>query len=220
MSIYDNETKIYPDLNPLAPQEPQTYRLKKLTEIETFLLDESEARRWEAKKKKRLNMATRIVDTGLITSAAITGGASIPAFASSISLPVCAALGGFGVVLSLLTVAIRKFSRGLTMKQGKHDAIMLLAQSKLDSLTDIISQAMQDGDISLTEFHKVLQEVEKYCKIKTDIRNRTKAKIKQIEKEQREEIFEQGSKKGRKEAKEVFLRQIANTSGTQGVNAI
>ena len=29
MSIYDNETtiKIYPDLNPTGPQEPQTYRL-------------------------------------------------------------------------------------------------------------------------------------------------------------------------------------------------
>ena len=106
------------------------------------------------------------------------------------------------------------------MKQGKHDAIMLLAQSKLDSIADIISRAVQDGDISPTEFHKVLQEVEKYRKLKADIRNRTKAKVKQIEKEQREEIFEQGRKEGRKESKEDFLRQIANASGTQGVNAI
>ena len=45
MSIYDNETKIYPDLNPTAPQEPQAYRLKKLTEIEAFILGEIEARR-------------------------------------------------------------------------------------------------------------------------------------------------------------------------------
>ena len=52
MSIYDNETKIYPDLNPSAPQEPQTYRLKKLTETEAFFLDEIEARRWQVKKKK------------------------------------------------------------------------------------------------------------------------------------------------------------------------
>ena len=29
MSIYDNETKLYPDLNPSAPQESQTYRLQK-----------------------------------------------------------------------------------------------------------------------------------------------------------------------------------------------
>ena len=53
---------------------------------------------------------------------------------------------------------------------------------------------MQDEDISPTEFHKVLQEVEKYCKLKADIRNRTKAKVKQIEKEQQEELLEQGIK--------------------------
>ena len=62
---------------------------------------------------------------------------------------------------------------------------MLLAQSNLDSIADIILQAMQDGDISPIEFHKVLQEREKYRKLKADIRNQTKAKIKQIKKEQR-----------------------------------
>ena len=51
---------------------------------------------------------------------------------------------------------------------------------------------MQDEDISHTEFHKVLQEVEKYRKIKADIRNQAKAKVKEIIKEQREEILEQG----------------------------
>ena len=75
---------------------------------------------------------------------------------------------------------------------------------------------MQDGDISPTEFHKVLQEVEKYRKLKPDIRNQAKAKVKEITKEQREEILEQG----RKEGEENFLRKIANTSGTQVVNPI
>ena len=166
-------------------------------------------------KKKRLNIIIGIVDTGLITSAVITGGVSIPEFASGFGLPIGAAFGGLGVVLSLLTVATQKFSRGQTVKQGKHNAIMLLAQSKLDSIADIISQAVQDGDISPTEFHKVLQEREKYHKFKADIRNQTKAKVKQIKKE-REEILEQG----RKEGKGIFLWQIANSSGTQGVNAI
>ena len=36
MSIYDNKTKIYPDLKPAIPQEQQTYRIEKLTEIETY----------------------------------------------------------------------------------------------------------------------------------------------------------------------------------------
>ena len=59
----------------------------------------------------------------------------------------------------------------------------LLAQSKLDSITDIFSQAIQDGGISSIEFYKVLQEVEKYRKLKTDIRNQSRTKIKQITKE-------------------------------------
>ena len=53
MSIYDNETKIYPDLNPSAQQEPQTYRLQKLTENEAYLLNEIEDNGREAKKMKQ-----------------------------------------------------------------------------------------------------------------------------------------------------------------------
>ena len=68
------------------------------------------------RKKKRLNTIIGIVDTGLITSAVIAGGASIPAFVSGAGLPVGAALDGLGVVLSFLTVATQKFSRGLTVK--------------------------------------------------------------------------------------------------------
>ena len=79
---------------------------------------------------------------------------------------------------------------------------------------------MQDGDISPTEFHKALQEVKNIVKYKADIRNQTKTKIKQIEKKQQKEIFEQARKEGKKEGKENFLRKIANTSGTQGVSAI
>ena len=50
---------------------------------------------------------------------------------------------------------------------------------------------MQDGDISSTEFHKKLQEVENNRKLKADIRNQAKTKIKQVTKEQQEELLEQ-----------------------------
>ena len=105
MSIYNNETtsKIYPDLNPTAPQEPQTYRLKKLTEIEAYLLDEIEVREQIAKKTKRFNTITGIVDTGLITSTVITGGISIAAFASGVGLLVAIPLTGTSLLLPLAT---------------------------------------------------------------------------------------------------------------------
>ena len=108
----------------------------------------------------------------------ITGGISIAAFASGVGLPVVIALSGTSLLLSLATAITQKPFKTLTMKQEKHDAIKVLAQRKSDSIANIISQAMQDGDISPTEFHKVLQEMEKYRKIKADIRNQAKVKVK------------------------------------------
>ena len=94
MSTYHNETtsKIFLDLSPTAPQEPQTCHLKNITEIEAYLLDEIEVYEWIAKKIERFNTITGIVDTGLITSILITGGISITASASGVSLPVGIAL--------------------------------------------------------------------------------------------------------------------------------
>ena len=125
-------------------------------------------------------------------------------------------VGLTSVLLSVETAITQKYFKNFTVKQEKHGSIKLLAQSKLDSIANITLQVLQDGDISPTEFHKALQEVEIYRKLESDIRNETKAKVREITKEQVEEILEQG----RKEGKEDFLGKIANSSGTQGVNAI
>ena len=161
MSIYNNETKIYRDLNPTTPQEPQSYWLNKPSKLEAYFFNEIEVREQTAKKIKWFNTITGIVDTDLITLAVITGGISTAAFAT------------------------RKSFKILTVKLKQHDAIKLLVQSKWDSIPNIISQAILDGDISPTQFHKVPQEVVKYRRLKADIRNQAKTKVKEITKEQR-----------------------------------
>ena len=133
---------------------------------------------------KQFNTITDIVDTGLITSTVIIGGISIATFASGVGLPMGIALSGTSLLLSLATTITRKSFKIFTVKQEEHDAIKLLAQIKLDSISNIISQAVQDQDISPTEFHKVLQELEKYRKLKADTSNQAKAKVKEITKEQ------------------------------------
>ena len=128
-----------------------------MSEVEAFFLDEIEVREQIAKKMKRFNTITGMVDTGLITSTVITGGIFIAAFANGVGLPVGIALSGTSLILSLATGITQKSFKILTVKQEKHDSIRMLAQSKLDSIANIISQAIEDGDISPTEFHK-------YCK--------------------------------------------------------
>ena len=101
-------------------------------------------------------------------------------------------------------------------KEKKHDDIRLLAQIKLDSISETISQAIQDEKVSPTEFDKILQETENYRKFKEDIRKQAKAKQAKLSKEQREELLEQGRKEGR----EDFLRKIANTSAFPNANVM
>ena len=154
MSRYDNESKMYPDLTPTAPQ---SYRLNKLSEIEAFFLDEIKVLEQIAKKMKRFNKITGIVDTGLIPSTVITEGTSIAAFASSVGLPVGIALSETSLLLPLATAITLRSFKIVPVKQEKRDAIKLLAQTILDSIANIILEAMQDGDTSPTEFHKVLK---------------------------------------------------------------
>ena len=45
----------------------------------------------------------------------------------------------------------------------KHDEIRVLAESKLNSLSDLISTALTDRDISDKEFSIIFKELEKFC---------------------------------------------------------
>ena len=117
MNIYDNETKTYPDLNHTAPQQPQSYRLRKLSEIEANFLTEIEVREQIAKKMKWFNIIIGMVDTGLITSTVITGGISIAVFTSGVGLPVGIALSGTSLLFSLASAITRDFFKIFTVNK-------------------------------------------------------------------------------------------------------
>ena len=91
---------------------------------------------------KRLNKTTSIVHTALIISTVINGGVPISPFASSVGLPVGTALSGTSLVFSLAIIITQKSFKILTVKLEKHDAVKLLAQSKLNSTVDIVSQTI------------------------------------------------------------------------------
>ena len=131
----------------------------------------------------------------------ITGGISIAVFASGVGLPVGISLSGTSLLLSLATTIRRKSFKIFTVK---HYAIKLLVQSKLDSIANIISQTMQDIDISLSELCKVLQEVEKDRRLKAIIRNQAKAKVKKTRKNSEKKYLNKEEKK----AKKFFYKKL------------
>ena len=56
-------------------------------------------------------------------------------------------------------------------KKKKHAKILMLAQSKLKSIETLISQALIDIKISHEQFSTILNEKDKYEKIKDNLRN-------------------------------------------------
>ena len=53
---------------------------------------------------------------------------------------------------------------------NKHNKIVMLTKSKLNSMEILISEALIDFDISHEEFKTIANEKEKYEKMKEDIR--------------------------------------------------
>ena len=63
---------------------------------------------------------------------------------------------------------------------------------------------IQDKNILPAEFHKILQEMENYRKLKKEIWRQNKSKVRQITLEQQEELLEQG----KKESKENLCEKL------------
>ena len=212
MSVYNNDKRIYPPLDDIASAPPddesQIYRLKKIEEIENFFYEEIKQREKLYKKFKRYSTAVRIVDHTLITTTVITGGGGLAALCTGIGIPVSIALGSISICLSIATAITRKTNKIYDSKIKKHDKICVLAQTKLDSIHDTVSKAIEDGHISPDEFQRIVQERQRYLLLKQQIRHRTKRVTNTINDEQRQAILDQG----RREGKQDFLRELTTST--------
>ena len=73
---------------------------------------------------------------------------------------------------SLTTGIVKKLLSATRKKKKKHDKILTLAKSKLNSIETLISQALIDMEISHEEFITILKEKDKYEKMKDNLRSK------------------------------------------------
>ena len=81
------------------------------------------------------------------------------------------ASASFTFIFSLTTGIVKKLLSITRNKKKKHDKILTLVKSKLNSIETIISQALIDMKISHEEFVTVLNERGKYEKMKESLKN-------------------------------------------------
>ena len=112
------------------------------------------------------------IDKTLIVLSATTGGVSIISFTSFIGAPVGIVSASFTLIFSLTTGIVKKLLNITRKKKKKHDKILMLAKSKLNSIETLISQALIDMEISHEEFITILKEKDKYEKMKDNLRSK------------------------------------------------
>ena len=91
-----------------------------------------------------------------------SGGVSIISHASVIGIPAGIISSSFTLVFSLTTGIIQKLLKETGKKKKKHSKIIMLVKSKLNSIENLMSQALTDLDISHEEFKTIVNEKEKY----------------------------------------------------------
>ena len=106
------------------------------------------------------------IDKTLIVLSATSGLICIIYFTGVIGIPAGVASASFTLVFSLTTGIIKKLLKVTRNKKKKHNKIVMLAKSKLNSTETLISQTLIDLDISHEEFKTIVNEKEKYEQMK------------------------------------------------------
>ena len=210
--------KVYPELptireQPTAPvvnggedDRGHGYRLKYIRELQKFLEEEIKNREALSKKYFRVSRIINMVNSGLATVTIGAGGTGSALMLTGVGAPVAAALAIGGVVLGGITVIGNFYSRKAKTKGIKHLKISERAISKLDTIASHVSKALIDDFVSNEEFNLILDEVNKYKALKEEIRNNTKKKLKN---EEKESLIE----KGRQEATNSFRKLVEKKHG-------
>ena len=145
-------------------------------------------------------------DKSLIVLSVATGSISIASFATVIGAPAGIIGASCGFTFSITSGFVKKFLKTIRNKKKKHNKIVMLARSKLNSIASKISKALMDNEISHEDFETIINEEKKYRELKERIRmmNSQRSDVEKIS------LIEKGKKIGINEV--IERNEIINNS--------
>ena len=149
------------------------YEIKK---IENYFINGNNKKKLYSKKLSKYVTIFDYMDKILIVLSAASSGVSIISFISIIGVPAGIASVSLTLIFSVTAGIIKKLLNTTIKKKKKHDQILMLAKSKYNSIEALISQALNDRDISHKEFIAILKEKDRYERMKGNIREKNEGK--------------------------------------------
>ena len=119
---------------------------------------------------------------GALTAALSSAG--IATAVTGIGAFVGVPLGGVAAITGISSTLLTGFSKKIQHKLTKHEKIYTLAITKKNTVSELVSKALNDNKISDSEFNLVLRELEKFHELKAAIRAESN-KIKNAQPNQR-----------------------------------
>ena len=159
------EEQLYPTLDGAS-----SYRLQEISQLRGKLEHERDKRAALYKKYRRGVNALDGVDTALLAAGTGMGVGGAALLSTIIAAPVVLGLEIAALACGALGMASKFIGRRLSVKARKHDQIRILACSKLNTISDHVSRALVDSEISDNEFRLIIDELNKYDQMKTEIR--------------------------------------------------
>ena len=147
------------------------FRLNEISKIENHFIQEIKERKLNNKILNKYVALFDYIDKILLVISATSGGVSIISFTIVIRAPVAIASESFTLIFSLTIRIIKKLLSITRNKKKKHVKILALAKSKINNIEALVSQALIDLEISHEEFITILEQKEKYEKMKENVKN-------------------------------------------------
>ena len=116
------------------------------------------------------------IDKILIILSVTSSRISIISFTSIIGVPGGITSTSFILIFSIATRIFKKLLKTTRNKKKKHDKILVLAKSKLNSIESLVSKALNDMEICHEEFIINLNEKDKYEWMKYNLRSENENK--------------------------------------------
>ena len=103
------------------------------------------------------------------------GTRSIASHATIIGIPVGIAGASLTLIFTITTGVNKSLLRVTKIRKKKHNKIIALAKSKLNTIDTLLSSALNNSKISHEEFTNIITEKNRYENIKDNIKNMAEA---------------------------------------------
>ena len=144
----------------------QQFRLNKINEMKDCFLAEIREKELISKNLSKYISSLDYFDKSLNVLAILSGSISIASFASVIGAPAGIIGASCGLTFSITSEFVKRFLKTIRNKKKKHNKIVMLARSKLNSIESKISKALMDNEISHEDFETIINEEKKISRIK------------------------------------------------------